>query len=362
VKKVLKAVIVLFLVVCSTKIYTVSADSTDVFFTTDLYGTTGSIISNNSFATLQITSGSISGGVVGADGVSITVDLKDGYIFEKLIIEDSVITPATTSHEITLSPGDVISKIYVSVIDTVDAYNKPITVNVSNLEYGTKLSDVTVSTNDTDLVLMGKNMFDYYLINSQPNLEPTDTIDTPGSYAIFTVFDSQEFGHFPGNENHFYYNNVTVPNSYFIDAEVVSDYGIEYATKSVSVDDDTKNHYLYLLSYFYLSGLSVEYLSNAGQDSVTNMPANEPNAYLKDAPVTIDNTSTPVREGYEFLGWSLTSTGSVYSEATIKMPADGLKLYAIWKNNNEQTPIEETTYKEEIAYEPIKIVTTGVDR
>ncbi len=330
-KKIIRILTVICIVLCNIRFNNVSADSFDTYFGTVLNGSSNTVI-EGSYSSLKITSGTMTNGTVGAAGAVIAVTLKDGYIFEKVTVKDSIHnTLSQTSTSLSFEAGDVIDKIEIGVIDTVDAYNKPIAINATTLKYGVKKSEFVAIATDSDLVLMGKNIFD-------SNFEPVEEIKKPGLYSLLLIFDSTQYGHFPGNENHFYYNTATINGFLIADREVVKNYNLQYGSKEVNLSTDSENHYLYLLQAYNLPGLSVEYLANAGNDAVTNMPANELNAYLKDASVTVNSNSVPVRDGYEFKGWSTSEDGSAVT--TVTMPADGLKLYALWYKPGSEVPHE----------------------
>lgn len=65
---------------------------------------------------------------------------------------------------------------------------------------------------------------------------------------------------------------------------------------------------------------------NANGEGVTNMPSNLTN---QSGIVSLSSVSSPSRSGYEFLGWSLTSSGEVVSSVTVSN-AD-VNVYAIWQ-------------------------------
>lgn len=365
-KKAFLIVTILLFIFTGIKPNYIYADSLDEYSYSFLNGVENDVLDMpRSSIKIEAGSAEIKKGVVGAGGATITVTVKDGYSLEKVTVYSKTSTDVFTTATIILTANLEITEIEVAVVDTVNAYNKPINVSTTKFNYGLKLDDINVTTCDSDLQLVGKNLFYDY------SLTPVDSITKPGIYELLMVFDSDKYEHFPGDYNHNYLNTVTIEDSYYFEKQVVNDYNLQYATKNINLTDDSQNFYLFLFAYYYLPGKSVEYFDNAKGDIVNNMPTNEIDAYLPGATVIINNIDIPCRDGYIFGGWSLSEDGDAVSE--VSMPEGGLKLYAIWNkipvmastsavSNSDTTtdtnqPLEDTKVEHnEVTY---KFVNTG---
>jgi len=80
-------------------------------------------------------------------------------------------------------------------------------------------------------------------------------------------------------------------------------------------------------------GCSVTY--NANGTNVTNMPANQHKDDNKDLTLS---TTVPIRNGYQFLGWAITSTATsaTYQPGAIYKNNTPLDLYAVWRASSSQ--------------------------
>ena len=108
-----------------------------------------------------------------------------------------------------------------------------------------------------------------------------------------------------------------------------------YVTVSVTGQLNTSEIKVTLTTGSFLSAsdapesFTLNYLKNDGTeevfatDSVTNTNSDVQHTF------TI-TSNKPTRAGYKFLGWSLSATGSVISEATIDVSLATTSLYAIW--------------------------------
>ncbi len=85
------------------------------------------------------------------------------------------------------------------------------------------------------------------------------------------------------------------------------------------VEDGTADYY------------QVFYNSNAGREEVSGMPEADTNSYIDGTDVDI-KPSEPVREGYNFLGWSLNDPdGDPIGESAFRKSAGPDVLYAVWE-------------------------------
>ena len=76
---------------------------------------------------------------------------------------------------------------------------------------------------------------------------------------------------------------------------------------------------------------TVTYNSNAGTDTVSNVPTNGTKTH--GVAYTL-STDVPTRTGYTFLGWSTTADGAVvYQPGEVYSTDAGLTLYAVWQKN-----------------------------
>ncbi len=78
----------------------------------------------------------------------------------------------------------------------------------------------------------------------------------------------------------------------------------------------------------YIENVTVTFDSNAGQDEVSNMPQSVTKSYGE---TIAKPTETPTREGYEFQGWGVSKTSTVYFDFEKTQIKDNLTLFAIWK-------------------------------
>lgn len=225
-------------------------------------------------------------------------------------------------------------------------YNKPITITVSKeLEYGVKKSDLQVSVGDSDLQV---KQWDMYLFDmfTQESIKKS-SVDVPGSYLFMVIVEGKTENYWFRNDKDLkYINTVTVANADYIEACVTDMFGYEFDVPSVLTGSEIFERYLGIFFMFNLSGSSVVYDKNAGDDNVENMPTDE-NSYLENAPVTI-STDIPTRLGYKFLGWSLTNDGAIITTSTVDMDSDGITFYAAWQKIVKTEPTNENNYTVEL--------------
>lgn len=88
----------------------------------------------------------------------------------------------------------------------------------------------------------------------------------------------------------------------------------------------------------------VTYKDNANGDTVVSMPSDAEVSIEKDYTIS---TMIPVRDGYEFLGWSTDSKATVgddeFKGGSLYQDRKDLVLYAIWKKKETPTPTPDPT-------------------
>lgn len=97
---------------------------------------------------------------------------------------------------------------------------------------------------------------------------------------------------------------------------------------------------------------TLTYNANAGSDTVNNMPTNG-SAQTHDLShtFTVNTTTTPVRDGYEFLGWANTANASApdytstSNTVTVTKESPSKVVYAVWERLLPELSVAKTVYK-----------------
>ncbi len=79
----------------------------------------------------------------------------------------------------------------------------------------------------------------------------------------------------------------------------------------------------------------ITFNANAGTDTVTGMPET---LVDQEGTVSLSEVSSPSRDDYNFMGWSLTSTGEIVESVTIQ--TSDIELFAIWQEKTSTEYVE----------------------